>query len=201
MNGYCQSKITEGRIIFKICPKDSIKDDNYDTLKCEEVVNWFKGKKARRDGYKIHNQEVIYIHDGDSNTEIQMETRNGIRIAGVSKNDKGYYGTFTISKYSYKYLNETKTICGYKCYKAEVTNNKDTLKTYVYYTKDINVSRPYYYKDLFKGLKGFPMEWNFYFDGGYATTIVKVIFNEKVDDNVFEVPKDYKVFYVDKKMK
>ncbi|MFY9308784.1 MAG: DUF4412 domain-containing protein [Bacteroidia bacterium] len=87
-----------------------------------------------------------------------------------------------------KYLDETKEIAGYKCKKAEVTIDGSEMKMVVYYTNEIqnNDLQPVY-----KGLKGFPLEYSTNMGGMQIKFIAKSISKEKVPDSVFEIPKGY----------
>ena len=99
-----------------------------------------------------------------------------------------------------KYTDETKTIMGYTCHKAEITMYADKEKKNwrvdeVYYTQDISGSSC---QEVFKGLKGFPLEWGTEkvannakanTDRSTAITIEK----RSVSDDEFKLPPGYKV--------
>jgi hypothetical protein len=99
-----------------------------------------------------------------------------------------------------KYLDGTKTIMGYTCHKAEITVYADKEKKNwrvdeVYYSGDILGSSC---QEIFKGLKGFPLEWstlsvnnkpNVNSDMSTAISIEK----KSISDDEFKLPPGYKV--------
>lgn len=91
---------------------------------------------------------------------------------------------------SFKYLDETKEIAGYKCKKAEATIKTKEGKEEVvniYYTEDIPTTD---LKAAYKGLKGFPMEFQINQSGMKMTFTTKSVSKEPVADNKFDIPKD-----------
>lgn len=91
---------------------------------------------------------------------------------------------------TFKYLDETKEIAGYKCKKAEaIIKTKDGKEEIVniYYTEEIPASDM---KAAYKGLKGFPMEFIMYQSGMKMSFTTKSVSKEQVTDNKFEIPKD-----------
>lgn len=88
-----------------------------------------------------------------------------------------------------EYVNETKTIAGYECKKAIVTNSgkEGEVKTDVWYTEKM----PYISQaggrrgDQFKGLKGMPLEFSAK-QGPYTVKFTaKEVSFDKVSDSVF----------------
>ena len=93
-------------------------------------------------------------------------------------------------------MNESKIICGYKCFKAEYIVNGfegDIYYMYVYYTKDIFDSIPFYGQIFFAGLDGFPMEYNDKISSGYVIYSAIEISKGKIDEGIFLIPKDYRI--------
>jgi len=89
-----------------------------------------------------------------------------------------------------KYLDETKDIAGYKCKKAAVTLKSKEGKeevVNVYYTDDIPASE---IKAPYKGLKGFPMEYQMTMAGIKMSFSTKSVSAEMVADSKFEIPKE-----------
>jgi GLPGLI family protein len=89
-----------------------------------------------------------------------------------------------------KYVDETKTIAGYNCKKAEVTvkskeGKEDVMN--VYYTEDIPTSD---LKAAYKGLKGFPMEFAMNQGGLKMTFTTKSVSRDPVPDSKFDIPKE-----------
>ncbi|HWY12576.1 MAG TPA: DUF4412 domain-containing protein [Bacteroidia bacterium] len=100
-----------------------------------------------------------------------------------------------------EYTNESKSIAGYDCKKAIVTlNGKDgEVKSDVWYTEKV----PYVSQgggrkqEMFKGLKGMPMEFSFKQQGMNIKMSAKEVSLNKVPDSVFVLSTEG---YTEKKM-
>jgi len=94
-----------------------------------------------------------------------------------------------IEKNKIEYLNETKTIAGYKCKKAKIvlTDGGESQTIEIYYTEDI----PNYQDTNFEGLKGMPLEFSVNAQGIQMSFTATEIVKEKVADSKFEVPSEY----------
>jgi len=91
------------------------------------------------------------------------------------------------------YTNETKTIAGYTCHKAEVTVFIDSTRSIneeVYYTTDITSN---FCGHEYKGLKGFPLEWVAKFAATTRTTTAVSIDKQSISNDEFNIPPGYKV--------
>jgi len=98
-----------------------------------------------------------------------------------------------------KYVDGTKTIMGYTCHKAEITvygdkEKKNSRVDAVYYTTDILGSSC---QEVFKGLKGFPLEWGTQRvnNNPNANTDISTAINiekKSVSDDEFKLPPGYK---------
>ena len=91
------------------------------------------------------------------------------------------------------YTDETKTIAGYVCKKAEyitIDEYDEEVVTIVYYTEEIG-HPAMNFGNQFHGLKGFPMEYTTQTDEGKITFSVSSIKAKKIKDTVFLIPSDY----------
>jgi GLPGLI family protein len=91
------------------------------------------------------------------------------------------------------YTEETKTIAGYECKKAEyitIDEYDDEVVTVVYYTEAIGNSAMNF-GGQFHGLKGFPMEYTMQTEEGKITFTVTSLKAKKIKDTVFLIPTDY----------
>ena len=91
-----------------------------------------------------------------------------------------------------KYTDETKTVAGYTCHKAEVKifiDSAHSINEDVYYTADISSNSCGH---EYKGLKGFPLEWTAKFGANTRTTIAVSIDKQSLSDDEFSVPPGYK---------
>jgi GLPGLI family protein len=92
-----------------------------------------------------------------------------------------------------KYLEETKTIAGFECKKAEyITINEydEEDVTIVWFTDKIG-NPAMNFGGQFHGLNGFPMEYSVETDEGKITTSVSSIKKKKIKDTQFMIPADY----------
>lgn len=86
-----------------------------------------------------------------------------------------------------EYVDEQKTIAGFKCKKALVTSKGDENSIEVYYTEDLPSSA----SREFEGLKGFPLEFG-KADAGMSIKITATqVDRSKVDDSNFDIPEGY----------
>jgi GLPGLI family protein len=93
-----------------------------------------------------------------------------------------------------KYTDDTKTIAGYNCQKAEVTITGDDGQSYttnVYYTEDIVT--PPAKNGQFKGMKGFPLEFSMKQRGMNMAVSATKVDKQSVSDDTFTVPSGYKL--------
>jgi GLPGLI family protein len=154
-----------------------------------ESVTYIKGDRRRTD-MNVAIQNTTSIMDAKTNTMVTLMDIMGqkymIRMdAAEIKKEEENTPVTTI-----KYLDETKEIAGYKCKKAEVTiktkEGKEEIIN-VYYTEDIPTSD---FKQQYKGLKGFPMEYVINQGGMKMVFTTKSVSKEAIDDSKFEIPKD-----------
>jgi GLPGLI family protein len=93
-----------------------------------------------------------------------------------------------------KYLDETKTIAGYVCKKAEYTEKSDdgtTSTATVYYTEELGGEALNYGGQFYK-LKGVPLEYVIASADGIITTFAaSEVKKGKVKDTDFLIPSDY----------
>lgn len=100
-----------------------------------------------------------------------------------------------------EYVNETKTIAGYECKKAIITmaSKEGDVKSEVWYTEKV----PYISQgggkrgEMFKGLKGMPMEFSFKQQAMNIKMSAKEVSLAKVPDSVFTLSTEG---YTEKKM-
>jgi len=91
------------------------------------------------------------------------------------------------------YLDETITIAGYDCKKAEyitLDEFEDEEITIVYYTPDLG-NPAMNWGGQFHGLNGFPMKYSVKNDEGTITFEVTSLKKKKVKDTEFMIPTDY----------
>ncbi len=99
-------------------------------------------------------------------------------------------------KLTINYLDETKTIAGYTCKKAEVItkeeDSEEENKITVYYSEDIGANADINYGSQFNGLKGFPLEYVTSTNDMEITFSASKIEKKKIKDTEFLIPSDFK---------
>ena len=198
INANCQTKMTEGKIVYEITNKDTLINSILDLSRFNQMIYRFKGNKQRTDYIKPGYDSSAFIYDNKTYDAIYLQNKNGIKTAKVYLFKKGGSMVRIPSKEPFKYNKDSKIISGYKCYKSKYVSGKDKSILYVYYTKDIHVPMPYDFIIPFNELKGFPMEFNSIIQGREEITSVVNISFETIDAGIFEIPKDYKIEYIEK---
>lgn len=149
----------------------------------------------------------IFVKGDKSRTEVNMAMAKNITIADSKKKTATVLMDVMGMKYALKvgsedmareeeaskdikinYIDETKEIAGYKCKKAQITN-KENITVNVFYSEEIAGGS---YDNKFKGLKGFPMEYEMNQNGMKMLITANEVRKEKVDDKIFEIPEGYK---------
>src|ERR1035437_6389862 len=197
INAHCQTKMTEGRIVYKLNNIESIDKKLFDTDIDSEKIFSFKGFKQRLDLLPTDSVANCIIYNDSLQQTISLGYFLNKITALVQSYNSSYKQNLKLPVKTYKYLNESKIICGYKYFKAEYKIDGDTGNYYLYYTKDILDSIPFYVKDYLMGLDGFPMEYNEEISWGYLIYAVTNVSKGKIDDNIFLIPMGYRYLNAD----
>lgn len=154
------------------------------------------------------NAEVkLYISPDKQRTDINMVMQNSTSIVDLKEKTLVNIMDIGGKKYLIKideaqlkkdkeaepnlkinYTTETKTIAGYVCQKAEVVMDdaSGTIMN-VYFTDEIPLNE---INPVYKGLKGFPLEYTMSMGGVTIKFIATSITKEKIDKSVFDVSKE-----------
>ncbi|MGP8217506.1 MAG: hypothetical protein ACLQQ4_18200 [Bacteroidia bacterium] len=150
----------------------------------------------------------MYIKGGKTKVVSDMGTQKRITITDCNNPDNPIVlAEMNGNKYQLKneptqktakdpvitYSDETKTIAGYTCHKAEMTMTDDKGQSTtmdVYYAEDISRSAC---DKRFKGLKGFPLEYTVNTHGMTMTTTATSVDKQSLSDDEFTVPPGYKL--------
>lgn len=163
-----------------------------------ESTTFFKDKKSLTEmnsmmySYKILNDEngQLFLMDQMGNKFFTRTSKAELdKDAEVSK-DKAP---------KIEYVNETKSIAGYDCKKAIITatTKEGEMKSDVWYTDKVPNYTSGKNAEMFKGLKGMPLEFSFNQRGMKMKMTAKALSFEKVPDSKFVVTTDG---YTEKKM-
>lgn len=182
--------VFEGAVTYSITFEgNSLPPEALAMFKGAEAVTYIKGDKRRVD-MNMPMQSTSAIVDGKSNTVVTLMDIMGMKYlirmneADIKKEQEKAPET------KIKYTDETKTVAGYKCKKAEITvvskdGREETLN--VYYTEEIPTSD---IKSAYKGLKGFPLEYAIIQGGMKLQFTATKVNSDKVSDSKFEIPKE-----------
>jgi hypothetical protein len=193
MNGHCQTKMTEGRIVYKLTSFSFQDTINPDTSIVKEMIFRFNAHKQRIDYISFKNDTTVTIYDNATGEAINLDNYNGQKEARVEKFPPLDILMKPDRKTIYTIFADTAIIDGYKCYSAYRQVKGDGAIYFVDYTMDINAPLPYSEYYFLNCIDGFPMNYSFVIFGKRIQTRIKSISFEKIDERIFEIPKDYKI--------
>lgn len=178
----------EGTIKYSISFEESgLPPEAMAMMKDAETVTYIKGDKYRID-MNLPMQSTSTIVDNKNKNSVTLMNIMGKKFlikmneANIKKEQDAAPET------TIKYTNETKVIAGYKCKKAEITEKGGKgIVINVFYTEEIPANGT---KPVYKGLKGFPLEYSVNQGGMDMRFTAKSISKETVADSKFEIPKE-----------
>lgn len=138
---------------------------------------------------------IYIITNGDDSTNIVLLDISSMGLKYYMKTEKEKILAEMEEEPQINYLDETKTISGYECKKAEyITKDEygDEVTTVVYYNEELgNPSTNF--GGTFQGLKGIPMEYSVEAEQGTVTYTVTDVQTKKtkIKDISFMIPTDY----------
>ncbi|WP_420386209.1 DUF4412 domain-containing protein [Roseivirga sp.] len=156
-----------------------------------KMVLAFKGDKARVHMDMGMMTTTVISHD-DSKSGLMLMDMMGMKMA-VAMTEADYKKALENQKDpKIEETGETKTIAGYKCKKAIVTDEDGTKMT-IYYTPDLkplNKNTEYTYK----GIEGMPLEMHTVQEGMTITITATEVVKNNVSDDEFnlDIPEGYK---------
>lgn len=184
-----QKKSTfEGTVIFTISFEGTeLPPEAIAMLKDAQTVMYIKDDRCRVD-MTMPMQSTSTIVDNKNKNSVTLMDIMGrkflirMKEADIKKEEDSAPETII------KYTDETKVIAGYKCKKAEITiKGKQEKAIDVYYTDEIQSND---IKPVYKGLKGFPLEYLVNQGGMEMKFTAKSISKETIADSKFEIPKE-----------
>ncbi len=180
----------EGIITYSISFENSgLPPEMLSTLKGSESIIFIKGDKRRIDLNTPIQNTSTFIDDKTKSIVTSMDLGDKKYLIKMTdadiKSEKEMAPETTI-----KYVDSTKQIAGYTCKEAKVKlKNKDSSEetVTVYYTTEIPSDKM---KEIFEGLKGFPLEYVITQGGIKMTFTTKSISKESVPDAKLDLPKE-----------
>jgi GLPGLI family protein len=155
-----------------------------------ETKTYIKGDKSRAESVTAFSTTII-ITDGAAKTQVRLMDAMGQKYMIKTSLDD-YKKKYNPDDIKVKLIDETKTIAGYKCKKAEVTmkdkDGKENL-VIVWYSDEV----PTYKSDfkMFGDIPGMLMEYEIKQQGMTIKFTCKSIVNEKISADKFEIPSGY----------
>jgi len=178
----------EGKIVYDISLDGSgLPPEAMSMFKGSELVTYIKGDKRRTD-MNMPMQSTITITDNKTKNTVMLMDIMGMKYlikmteADLKKEQD------EMPDVKIKTTTETKTIAGFKCVRNEVqikTKEGKEEMVNVWTTDEIPTSEV---KTIYKGLKGFPLEYSLNQRGLKMTFTTKEIAKESVADSKFDIP-------------
>ncbi len=187
-----QETIEEGKITYEITYPEMEMDEQMKAMMPTESVVYIKGALSRTETAMGMGISSATIMNAKTNEVIALMDMMGTKTATVmqdeeaaKKRDKSGDDELTFTL-----VDETKMIAGVLCKKA-IMKNSDGTEFEMYYTETID-SKSQFSKQWRK-FKGFPMEYVVTSAGFTMKMTAKTITKEKVADELFKIPADYKI--------
>lgn len=177
----------EGTIVYEITYEDL--DEmmaQYEAMLPKEMTMIFKDPMSKMIQPNGMGQQVV-ITNNDKKTSTILMDMMGNKIAYEQDLNKQSEAEKD-NKVNIKYLDETKTIAGYKCKKAEITVEGMDEKMIAWYTEDIKASGD---SKRFGELKGFPLQYEMMQQNFTMILTAKSVKKEKISKAEFKIPKEY----------
>lgn len=155
----------------------------YKSMLPKETKTLIKGKKARVEKPGAMGMETVVIIDRDKEMSYFLIDAMGQKMYVTQAIDDG--NEEENQDVDVEYFDEEKTIAGYKCKRAEVTDGDETIE--IWYTTEISSDA----SPEFSVLKGFPMQYTIEAEGMEITVRAKRVEKKKLDKSLFVVPAEY----------
>jgi len=190
-----QTKMTEGRIVYSYSMIGKPPPYAVDTSLCKEKVFRFNANKQRLDCISYNNDTTTEIYNDTTGEIIELANNNGQKTATLYLYQPLALLKTQGRKTKFTNFADTVIIQGYKCYSAYRQVEGDGAIYFVDYTKEIIAPVIYYDCDLFSSLDGFPMGYSFEAMHMRIWITIKSISKEKIDEGIFDIPKDYQIIF------
>lgn len=183
-----QTKITEGVAVFALEFPTEGMDEQYKAMMPTESKIYFKGDKSRSE-MEMSVMTMVSITDTKDKSLIMLMDVMGKKTAMKTDLSKSKEAE---KNYKVNVTDETKTIAGFKCIKATVTDDEDA-KFDVWFTKEIQGSTSGNMQ--FKDIDGFLMSYEMPVPNmeGNMKMECKSVKAEKVSDDKFTIPAGYEL--------
>lgn len=189
VSGFAFAQPFEGKVVYGISYNNLPPEmEQMKSMLPSESVLYLKGDMSRTEQSMGMAGSQVIISDGKNKTGTVLIDGMGGKFfvkmskAEIEKSEKEN------PEPEFTYTKETKKIAGYNCRRAEskFEGMEETLA--IYYTEEIPADK----STQFKGLKGFPLEYETASEGFRMTISAKSVSREALSDALFKVPDGYK---------
>lgn len=179
----------QGSIIFDIKLEGESIDPQMSAMMPKEVKLYMDTDKVCTEQKTMFSNQKVIIDAKEKMLWILMSMM-GQNIAIHSTFDEMMGQTQNVDDISIEYLEEYKTIAGYKCQKVVMKN--DESNTIAYVTDQIKGFKNMYLDNpVYNQMKGFILESTSDVNGINVIMSAREVKKEKVDASVFEIPDSY----------
>lgn len=184
-------KIDEGKILYEISYPDADIPDEQMAMMPTESKLFFKDDHSRVEMKMGMGMNQVMIFDNKNKIMTMLMDMMGNKIAIKMNEDdiKKRKEKDGKEDYDIKITDETKEVAGYKCKKAIVTGKDGSFD--LYFTDQITYRNGDWVSE-YKGIDGFPLQYKITQGSLTMQMTAKNINKEKVDDEKFVIPSDYK---------
>ena len=179
----------EGKITYSISYNNLPPEmEQMKSMLPSESVLYLKGNMSRTEQNMGMGGTQVVISDSKNKTGMVLIDGMGgkffikVSKSEIEKSEKENPGP------KFSYVNETKKIAGYNCSRAEAKFEGMEEMLAIYFTEEIPADK----STQFKGLKGFPLEYETASEGFKMTISVKSVSRQPLSDALFKVPDGYK---------
>ncbi|MFI5221253.1 MAG: DUF4412 domain-containing protein [Bacteroidia bacterium] len=192
-------KLKEGLVEFEITYPEMTSDmKDMEGMLPKAMTVFFKNEKSRAEMQTVMGT-TVNIGNSITKESILLLDMMGKKIAmkinedSLMNDPKGLKNAYPDLKITQ--TTETKMIAGYTCRKAIVTYTESGKPEHIdcFYTDELPMMSLGSDRKMFKGIKGFLMEFSMKQGGMTMKIKAKTISSKKVSDDKFMVPSDYQV--------
>lgn len=185
-------KLTEGKVVYEISFPEMDENEKANGMTPTEATLFFKENLLRMEMKIMGMGTVVISNSKDKSVTTLMDLMgNKLAIKMTGEEMAKERSKMTGSSYQTRLTSETKDIAGYRCKKALATN-KDGNEITIYCTTDI-MAVNLGFAEQYKGIDGFPMEYQMAQNGMNMKFVAKNVTKQKVDQSKFVIPSDYKI--------
>lgn len=199
-NVFAQKKSNEAVLIYDLKLEGGEELGMMAAMIPTEFTMKYKGTKSRTEYATGMSESIMLADSKDSKATVVLLDMMGNKYAMKVDETKVAEQKAKMPVFDVLETKETKVIAGYKCIKAVLINQISKEEMSVYYTPEIPYIENIFNSELSK-LKGMPMEYVSKMQNIKLTVTIREVKKDKVSDDLFTIPTDYKVVTQEELMK